>query len=90
VATVVRALRALGARAEERPDGFAVTGVGRLAGGEVEAAGDHRLAMLGAVAGVASAEGVRVLGFEAAAVSYPGFGADLAALGAAPAPRARP
>ena len=40
--------------------------------------GDHRLAMLGAVAGLASREGVEVAGFEAAAVSYPGFEADLA------------
>ena len=39
-----------------------------------------RLAMLGAVAGLASREGVEVVGMEAAAVSYPGFTADLAAL----------
>ena len=36
--------------------------------------------MLGAVAGLASTEGVTVDGMEAAAVSYPGFEADLAAL----------
>ena len=45
-----------------------------------QAHGDHRLAMLGAVAGLASREGVEVIGMEAAAVSYPGFEADLAAL----------
>ena len=33
--------------------------------------------MLGAVAGIASREGVEVEGFEAAAVSYPAFGSDL-------------
>jgi 3-phosphoshikimate 1-carboxyvinyltransferase len=82
IATVVAALRALGVRAEERPDGFAVTGSPRLLGGEVEAQGDHRLAMLGAIAGLASEEGVSVVGFEAAAVSYPGFASDLASLGA--------
>ncbi len=38
--------------------------------------------MFGAIAGLASSEGVSVRGFEAAAVSYPGFGRDLAALGA--------
>ena len=43
----------------------------------MEAHGDHRLAMLGAVAGLASREGVEVVGMEAAAVSYPGFTADL-------------
>ena len=36
--------------------------------------------MLGAVAGLASREGVEVVGMEAAAVSYPGFAADLAGL----------
>jgi 3-phosphoshikimate 1-carboxyvinyltransferase len=82
IATVVGALRALGARAEERPDGFAVTGAPRLLGGEMDAHGDHRLAMLGAIAGLASVEGVSVGGFEAVAVSYPGFAGDLAALGA--------
>lgn len=80
VASVVRALRALGARADEREDGFEVVGTGRLPGGEMDAGGDHRLAMLGAVAGVASVEGVTVRGFEAAEVSYPGFAGDLAGL----------
>jgi 3-phosphoshikimate 1-carboxyvinyltransferase len=82
IASVVAALRALGVHAEELEDGFAVRGAGRIVGGTVEAAGDHRLAMLGAVAGVASSAGVGVEGFEAAAVSYPGFAADLAGLGA--------
>jgi 3-phosphoshikimate 1-carboxyvinyltransferase len=36
--------------------------------------------MLGAVAGLASREGVEVHGMDAAAVSYPGFEADLASL----------
>ena len=55
-------------------------GTGGLRGGTIEAHGDHRLAMLGAVAGLASREGVEVVGMEAAAVSYPGFTADLARL----------
>jgi len=38
--------------------------------------------MLGAIAGIASREGVEVVGMEAAAVSYPGFEADLGALSA--------
>ena len=50
-----------------------MTGTGGLRGGVMEAHGDHRLAMLGAVAGLASREGVEVVGMEAAAVSYPGF-----------------
>ena len=71
---------AASAPTSRRPtDGFAVRGTGGLRGGTIDAHGDHRLAMLGAVAGLASREGVEVVGMEAAAVSYPGFTADLAA-----------
>ena len=80
IATVVDGLRGLGAEIEATADGFVVTGTGGLRGGVIEAHGDHRLAMLGAVAGLASRDGVEVVGMEAAAVSYPGFEDDLAAL----------
>jgi len=80
IATVVDGLRAIGADIEATEDGFAVTGSGGLQGGRLDAHGDHRLAMLGAVAGLASREGVDVEGMDAAAVSYPGFEADLSAL----------
>jgi 3-phosphoshikimate 1-carboxyvinyltransferase len=82
IAALVAALRALGVGAREREDGFEVRGDGRLPGGTMGSAGDHRLAMLGAVAGLASLDGVGVEGFEAVAVSYPGFARDLAGLGA--------
>jgi 3-phosphoshikimate 1-carboxyvinyltransferase len=80
ISTVVNGLRALGARIEEAPDGFMVEGTGGLAGGALDAAGDHRLAMLGALAGLASREGVTVANFDAAGVSYPGFADDLRAV----------
>lgn len=80
IAAVVTGLRGLGADIEAAPDGFVITGTGGLRGGRLEAGGDHRLALLGAVAGLASREGVEVVGMEAAAVSYPGFVADIAAL----------
>ncbi len=80
IATVVNGLRGLGARIEATDDGFVVEGTGELRGGTIEAHGDHRLAMLGAVAGLASREGVRVVGMEAADVSYPGFGDHVARL----------
>jgi 3-phosphoshikimate 1-carboxyvinyltransferase len=80
IADVVGGLRGLGADIEATDDGFAVRGTGGLRGGVFDAHGDHRLAMLGAVAGLASREGVEVLGIEAAAVSYPGFVQDLAGL----------
>jgi 3-phosphoshikimate 1-carboxyvinyltransferase len=80
IATVVDGLSAVGADIEATEDGFAVTGTGGLRGGRIDAHGDHRLAMLGAVAGLASREGVEVEGMDAAAVSYPSFEADLRAL----------
>jgi 3-phosphoshikimate 1-carboxyvinyltransferase len=80
IATVVEGLRGLGSEIEATDDGFAVTGTNGLRGGRIESAGDHRLAMLGAIAGLASSEGVEVEGFDTAGVSYPGFGADLATL----------
>jgi 3-phosphoshikimate 1-carboxyvinyltransferase len=80
IATVVQGLRGLGAEIEATEDGFAVTGTGGLRGGRIHARGDHRLAMLGAIAGLASRDGVEVEGMEATAVSYPGFEVALAAL----------
>jgi 3-phosphoshikimate 1-carboxyvinyltransferase len=80
IATVVDGLRGLGADIEALSDGFVVRGTGGLRGGRLEAHGDHRLALLGAVAGLASREGVQVIGMDAAEVSYPGFIDDLADL----------
>ena len=77
---MVEGLAGLGAEIEARPDGFAVRGTGGLRGGTLDARGDHRLAMLGAVAGLASEEGVEVEGFDAVAVSYPRFERDLRSL----------
>jgi 3-phosphoshikimate 1-carboxyvinyltransferase len=74
IETVVAALRALGVRAEAREDGFRIRGVPtRPRGGVVDAAGDHRIAMVGAIAGVSSRDGVELRGAEAVAVSFPGF-----------------
>ncbi len=81
IETVVTALRGLGAEIEGRADGFIVRGTGSIRGGSMVASGDHRLAMLGGVAGLASTEGVSVGGFEAVEVSYPGFLADMRSIG---------
>jgi 3-phosphoshikimate 1-carboxyvinyltransferase len=80
IATVSEALTALGASVETSEDGMRIEGGGGLRGGRVDSYGDHRIAMLGAIAGLASREGVAVDGMDAAAVSYPGFEGDLTSL----------
>jgi 3-phosphoshikimate 1-carboxyvinyltransferase len=77
--TVKDALRPLGIRIETSHDGFRVRGVPSRpkGGGVVEAAGDHRIAMLGAVAGLVSREGVELEGADSVAVSFPDFFAIL-------------
>jgi 3-phosphoshikimate 1-carboxyvinyltransferase len=74
IAAVVEELQRLGVRAHARPDGFRVTGVpSRPRGGRLDARGDHRMAMLGAIAGLVSREGVDIEGAESVAISFPGF-----------------
>jgi 3-phosphoshikimate 1-carboxyvinyltransferase len=74
IETVTAAMRAIGVRIEPRPDGFVVRGTpARPRGGTVDAGGDHRIAMLGAVAGVVSREGVKLEGADSVGISFPGF-----------------
>jgi 3-phosphoshikimate 1-carboxyvinyltransferase len=74
IETVTTSLRALGVRISATNDGFRVRGVpARPRGGRMSSSGDHRIAMLGAVAGLVSRGGVELEGAEAVAVSFPGF-----------------
>jgi len=74
IETVTTSLKGLGVHIAAGDDGFRVRGVPtRPKGGGVDSFGDHRLAMLGAVAGLVSREGVRLEGAEAVAISFPGF-----------------
>ncbi|OLB23307.1 MAG: 3-phosphoshikimate 1-carboxyvinyltransferase [Actinobacteria bacterium 13_2_20CM_68_14] len=74
IETVTNSLRALGVRISASDDGFRIRGVPtRPRGGAMASSGDHRLAMLGAVAGAVSKEGVEIEDAEAVAVSFPGF-----------------
>jgi 3-phosphoshikimate 1-carboxyvinyltransferase len=75
---IARGLRALGVGVEEYPDGLEIEGRGGggsppLAGGRLRAAGDHRLAMAFAIAGLASKQPVEVTGAAMVDTSYPGF-----------------
>jgi 3-phosphoshikimate 1-carboxyvinyltransferase len=79
IESVKNVLRPLGIRIETTHDGFRVRGVPSRpkGGGVVDAAGDHRIAMLAAVAGLVSREGVRIEGAESVGVSFPDFFAML-------------
>jgi 3-phosphoshikimate 1-carboxyvinyltransferase len=74
IEAVTTALRSLGVRIRARDDGFDVRGVpARPDGGRMSSNGDHRIAMLGAIAGLVSRTGVDVGDAEAVAISFPGF-----------------
>jgi 3-phosphoshikimate 1-carboxyvinyltransferase len=74
IEALVEELRRLGGHVRATRDGFRVRGVpARLRGGVLDARGDHRLAMVGAVAGLSSREGVELRGAEAVETSFPGF-----------------
>src|SRR5204863_258698 len=74
IETLTETLRALGSRVTATADGFRARGVPtRPRGGPVSSHGDHRIAMLAAIAGVVSRDGVELEGDEAAAISFPGF-----------------
>ena len=73
-------LRKLGARIEERPDGFVVEGPTPLVGAQVNSHGDHRLAMSLAIAGLLAEGETTIGGAECIVDSFPGFEETLRAL----------
>ena len=77
IAAVVQNLRAVGADADELPDGLRVRGGLKSLGGAVRTHGDHRLAMAFGVLGALSGDAISVDDPDCVAVSYPGFWSDL-------------
>ena len=74
IESVTNGLRTLGIHIRARDDGFDVKGVpARPTGGRMASDGDHRIAVLAAVAGLVSRQGVDVEGADAVAISFPGF-----------------
>ena len=80
IAAMAAGLQALGIKVEEFDDGAIVRG-GRFSGGTVESFGDHRIAMLFAVAGTVAEGPVRVLDVAAVETSFPGFESCLCGIG---------
>jgi 3-phosphoshikimate 1-carboxyvinyltransferase len=76
IAVMTAGLRRLGITIIETPDGAAIEG-SAFAGGEVDSAGDHRIAMAFAVAGLLARAPVHISDCANVATSFPGF-VDLA------------
>lgn len=74
-------LSALGGEIAETADGLLIHGKGILRGGTADSFGDHRIAMLSAVASIICTEEVVITGSNAVAKSYPGFFEDFKTLG---------
>jgi 3-phosphoshikimate 1-carboxyvinyltransferase len=72
ISALAAGFRALGARIDEFDDGF-VLEARPLGGGQVDSAGDHRLAMAFAIAATGGRAPTTIAGAGAVEVSYPGF-----------------
>ena len=80
IAVVVGNLRALGADAEELPDGFIVRGTAPVLRGRVVTHGDHRMAMAFGILGALPGNDIEIDDPDCVAVSYPAFWSHLASV----------
>lgn len=81
LSTVASTLNALGGCVQETADGLIVCGKEFLSGGCVSANGDHRIAMMTAIASIGCKNSVEIRSAEAVSKSYPNFWRDFNALG---------
>lgn len=82
LATTAEALSAFGASVQVREDGLVISGPTALHAAEVDSHGDHRIAMLAAIAALLTAGETVIHGAEYIATSFPGFAERLGQLGA--------
>jgi 3-phosphoshikimate 1-carboxyvinyltransferase len=80
ISAVVSNLRAVGAQAEERRDGFRISAGRRPLRGRVATQGDHRIAMAFGVIGWLDGNDIEVDDRDCVAISYPAFWSDIASL----------
>jgi 3-phosphoshikimate 1-carboxyvinyltransferase len=73
IATIVENLRRLGVAAEELPDGLIVPGKQNFRAAHFDSFGDHRIAMVFAVAALRGDGESTISGADAASVSFPEF-----------------
>ncbi len=82
LAAVTSVLTAMGADVEEQADGLVIRGKKSLAGGvTVDSFGDHRIAMMAAMAATRCEQPVTITGAECVNKSYPNFWEDYVSLG---------
>ena len=86
IATVVQNLRAIGAEAEELPDGMRIVGTRNALRGRIITHADHRIAMAFAILGAAPGNNIEIDDPACVSVSYPEFWQDLARANASAAP----
>lgn len=79
--TVHQTLTALGARIREEAEGLTIEGVETLGGGKVSSHGDHRIAMMAAIAATVSTGEVIIDEAQVVSKSYPRFFDDFRKLG---------
>jgi 3-phosphoshikimate 1-carboxyvinyltransferase len=80
IAVMARGLEAVGIKVVERPDGLLIEG-GKMRGGTVDSAGDHRVAMSFAIAAARASGPLEILDVANVATSFPGFEQAAASLG---------
>lgn len=73
IKTTAELINNIGGDCEELPDGFVIRGKKTLAGGNIDSYLDHRIAMTGAVALIASEKGGCIVRPECCAISFPDF-----------------
>lgn len=79
--TTASLINNIGGNAEVTADGLVIRPTGNMHGGTVDSAGDHRIAMAGAIAGTKTSGEVIIRGAEAVEKSYPDFFKDYENLG---------
>ena len=73
IKTTAELIQAIGGDCKPTEDGFIIRGKKRLVGGRIDSYLDHRIAMTGAVALIASENGGEILRPECCAISFPDF-----------------
>ncbi len=81
IKTTIAALNAMGVKTEEKPDGMVIYGTGKVSGGKIDGANDHRIVMAFSVAAAFASGESEIYGAEAINKSYREFFSDFKKLG---------